>query len=97
MSGVEKSMCNCGTLAEAQAVAEKMIVDMLTTDCPVWTFQVATAMTLIATTKMMEEFGGNKSLVARAQIDIMLSVQPRIDMAAIMKRVDEKKAVLYAN
>ena len=40
--------CHCGTHAEAMVVAEKMIIDMIANDCPVWAFQIGAALRTMA-------------------------------------------------
>lgn len=41
------NLCHCGTAEEAVKVAEKLFVEMTASDCPVWAFQVGTALKTI--------------------------------------------------
>jgi hypothetical protein len=40
--------CHCGTHADAMAVAEKLLTDMIAHDCPVWAFQIGAALRTMA-------------------------------------------------
>lgn len=56
--------CHCGTHADAMAVAEKMIIDMIANDCPVWAFQIGAALRTMAI-DILKSFGDDLTRVTR--------------------------------
>lgn len=47
--------CHCGSFEQAREIAERLYVDMIASDCPVWAFQVAAALRTICVDRMEQE------------------------------------------
>ena len=51
----EERYCHCGTHKEALAAAEKLFIQMVAADCPVWAFQIGAALRTMAVDTLKAE------------------------------------------
>ena len=88
-------LCECGTLADAIKVAERLFVDTAGADCPVWALQVATAFRTIC----VEAHALNKD-VKRKEIEIIVNAiaggtRKSIDATALMDAATKRNEALH--
>lgn len=71
------NVCNCGTVEETVRAAEKLYAVIAATDCPVWAFQVATALRTISIEMLLD---GDTKRRAMAEVANIISDETRKTM-----------------
>lgn len=92
------SLCHCGTVEEAVKVAEKLFVEMAASDCPVWAFQVGTALKTICIQHLAGSAGMSMLEVKLAANEIVRTTKRTMTPEAeLADKGLEKGKALYGN
>lgn len=89
-------LCECGTIADAVKIAERLFVETAGTDCPVWALQIATAFRTICI-----EAHALDPNVKRKEIELIVNAiagETRVKMRAagdLMDAASERNKVLH--
>lgn len=91
---MSKIVCHCGTTEEATRIAEKMFVDMVRSDCPVWAFAVGTALKTICIQHLAK--ASSMKDIQQASNEIVAEVKKTM-RDDLYEEALKKKAELYGD
>lgn len=90
---LNRNLCHCGTMGQALERAEKLVVEIAGTDCPVWAAQVTILAGMSALGILLGR--GTSDDAVEYLKTLMIAVAYKTDLPALNERIHQHHKNLY--